>query len=78
MSEIKVSHRLDTKGLYCPEPVMMLHTQIDDLAAGDILEVLATDPSTKRDIPKFCAFLGHELLEQGEKESIYYYLIQKG
>lgn len=78
MSEIKASHTLDTKGLYCPEPVMMLHTQIDELATGDILEVIATDPSTKRDIPKFCRFLGHALLEQGEKESIFYYLIQKG
>lgn len=78
MSEIKVSHRLDTKGLYCPEPVMMLHSKIDELAKGDVLEVIASDPSTKRDIPKFCVFLGHELIEQSEKASNYYYLIQKG
>lgn len=78
MSEINVSHRLDTKGLYCPEPVMMLHAKIDELAAGEVLEVVASDPSTKRDIPKFCAFLGHELIEQSEKESNYYYLIKKG
>lgn len=73
-----MSHRLDTTGLYCPEPVMMLHTKIDELVAGDILEVLATDPSTKRDIPKFCGFLGHQLLQQGERGSDLYYLIKKG
>ena len=78
MTNIKASHWLDTKGLYCPEPVMMLHTKIDELATGDVLEVVATDPSTKRDIPKFCGFLGHELIEQSERESNYYYLIKKG
>lgn len=78
MSSIKASHQLDTKGLYCPEPVMMLHTKIDELAVGDVLEVIATDPSTKRDIPKFCGFLGHELIEQSESDLNYHYWIKKG
>ncbi|MFD2230491.1 sulfurtransferase TusA [Alkalimarinus sediminis] len=78
MSKPEVSHKLDTKGLYCPEPVMMLHTKIDELSAGELLEVVATDPSTKRDIPKFCGFLGHELVEQCEKDANFYYLIKKG
>ena len=53
---------LDTQGLMCPEPVMMLHNAVRDMAAGELLQVLATDPSTQRDIPRFCQFLGHELL----------------
>ena len=57
---------LDASGLNCPEPVMMLHNKVRDLQAGGLLKVIATDPSTKRDIPKFCMFLGHELVEQGE------------
>jgi len=40
--------------------------------------VLATDPSTSRDIPKFCSFLGHELLEQEELDGNYRYLLRKG
>ena len=48
-----VQHELDTCGLFCPEPVMMLHNIIRDMAPGDVVRVLATDPSTKRDIPKF-------------------------
>ena len=39
--------------------------------------MLATDPSTQRDIPKFCAFLGHELLQQEEFEGEYRYLMRK-
>jgi tRNA 2-thiouridine synthesizing protein A len=43
-----------------------------------VLEVVATDPSTQRDIPKFCAFLGHELLSEREETDCFYYLIRKG
>lgn len=69
---------LDTKGLLCPEPVMMLHNAIRDCAVGDIIEVIATDPSTERDIPKFCGFLGHELLKSTKTDKEYCYWIQKG
>ena len=54
-------HILDAPGLFCPEPVMLLHNQIRDMNEGETVRVLATDPSTQRDIPKFCTFLGHEL-----------------
>jgi tRNA 2-thiouridine synthesizing protein A len=70
-------HQLDTRGLFCPEPVMLLHNKIRDAAAGELLEVLATDPSTTRDIPRFCTFLGHELLQQEQNNKEYRYLIRK-
>ena len=72
------NHVLDTSGLFCPEPVMMLHNIIRDMASGETVEVIATDPSTKRDIPKFCNFLSHPLLSQREEEGKFVYLVQKG
>ena len=59
---------------------MMLHNKVRDMQVGDVLEVLATDPSTTRDIPKFCRFLGHELVLQEvlEDASEYRYRIRKG
>ena len=68
---------LDTCGLLCPEPVMMLHGKVREMASGDVVEVVATDPSTTRDIPKFCQFLGHELVSQQERDGQYIYLIRK-
>lgn len=68
---------LEASGLYCPEPVMMLHNKIRDIAAGSLLKVIATDPSTRRDIPKFCNFLGHELVAQTEQDNTYCYWIRK-
>ncbi|GAA6130390.1 sulfurtransferase TusA [Halopseudomonas sabulinigri] len=77
MSEPTSPSTLDTQGLMCPEPVMLLHNAVRDMAVGDLLQVLATDPSTQRDIPKFCAFLGHELVEQQERDGVFRYLIRK-
>ncbi len=56
---------------------MMLHRAIKQLSASEILKVIATDPSTTRDIPKFCLFLGYELMEQIEVENHYVYYIKK-
>lgn len=74
---LEPSQTLDARGLLCPEPVMMLHNRVRDLAPGELLEVLATDPSTERDIPRFCQFLGHSLLESEATAGLYRYLIRK-
>ena len=70
-------HILDASGLFCPEPVMLLHNRMRDIPVGETLQIQATDPSTSRDIPRFCLFLGHELLEQTEINEDYFYLIRK-
>lgn len=75
-----ITHHLDARGLYCPEPVMMLHNKVRDMQAGELLEVIATDPSTTRDIPKFCNFLGHALVAQEAltEAKAFRYVIRKG
>lgn len=73
----EITEVLDTQGLFCPEPIMMLHSKMDDLSTGEKVLVLASDPATKRDVPKFCQFLGHILLEEKEVEHVFQYLIEK-
>lgn len=53
---------VDARGLRCPEPLMVIRNRMMDMQSGEIVKVTATDPSTSWDIPKFCNFLGHELL----------------
>lgn len=71
-SATDIHHHLDTKGLICPEPVMMLHKVIRKAAGGEVIEIFATDPASTRDIPNFCRHLGHELLlsETVDKEAL--------
>jgi len=70
-------HTLDTIGLRCPEPVMMVRKSIRKITIGDTLLVQADDPSTTRDIPSFCRFMEHELLDQQVIHKPYLYLIRK-
>lgn len=77
MSE-KVDKELDARGLRCPEPVMLLHKAVAELAGGATLRVFATDPTTERDIPQFCRFLGHELIAQEHTDKEFIYVLRKG
>lgn len=82
MSDITPHYHLDTKGLRCPEPIMMLHRVMRKAQSGECIEVIATDPSTSWDIPRFCTHLNHQLVEQQQYDEdnamVYRYLIQKG
>ena len=69
---------LDTTGLRCPEPVMLLHNAIRKLAAGEVLKLIATDPTTQRDVRRFCTYLGHELVAETVGEGEFCYFIRRG
>jgi len=69
---------LDALGLRCPEPVMMIRKEIRGMKEGQTLLITADDPATVRDVPSFCRFMGHELVEQNIEQTPFYYLIKKG
>lgn len=77
MAPMKSDHILDARGLLCPEPVMMLHTAVRKVGPGEVLQMMATDPSTQRDVPKFCQFLGYELVQHAEENDEFIYWIKK-
>ena len=68
---------IDATGLKCPEPIMLLHKAIRESNDGDFIEMNATDPSTERDVDKFCEFLGHKLLEKKITNENLYFVVQK-
>lgn len=54
------AQRIDARGLKCPLPVLKLEKRLEALVSGDRLEVLATDPMARIDIPLYCRQKGHE------------------
>lgn len=68
---------LDALGLRCPEPVMMIRKSIRSMQVGETLLVIADDPATVRDIPSFCRFMGHELIEQQTSEMPFQFVVKK-
>lgn len=78
-SKLEPEHDLlvDARGLICPEPVMLLHNAVREASTGQVIKLIATDPSTLRDVPKFCQFLGHGLIHM-EATSHYLFFVQRG
>lgn len=69
---------LDTKGLNCPLPILRAKKALGNLAAGELLEVLATDPGSVKDFEAFSRQTGHELMESTEEEGgVFRFLLKK-
>ena len=58
---------LDARNLICPLPVIRTQEKVEQLATGDELEILCTDPGVLHDIPAWCRIHGHQVLETGEQ-----------
>ncbi len=56
-------HFLDCIGLYCPTPILNTRKEIDKLAIGEILEVLADDPAAEPDLKAWAKRAGQKMLE---------------
>jgi TusA-related sulfurtransferase len=59
---------VDARGLRCPLPVIRLAQAARGLPAGSVLELWATDPAARADVPAWCRMRGHELLATTEAE----------
>ena len=70
-------HTLDTLGLLCPEPVMMVRVQLRKMQVGETVEVIADDPATTRDIPSFCHYMQHTLVTKHDESLPYRYVVKK-
>jgi len=60
-------HLLDVRRMLCPIPVIRTQNRIKDMAAGDTLEVLCSDPGALHDIPAWCRVHGHRVLAVAEE-----------
>jgi tRNA 2-thiouridine synthesizing protein A len=56
-------YELDARGLLCPLPVIRTQQRVAELARGDVLTVLCTDPGAANDIPAWCRVNGHAVVE---------------
>ena len=78
VSNYQVDVELDAKGLRCPEPLMLVRNKMMDMTSGQVIRVLATDPSTSWDFENYCKFLNHEMLHHEKDDQEFRYWIRKG
>lgn len=67
---------LNAKRLLCPLPVIRTQDKIKTMQAGDVLEVICTDPGVMQDIPAWCRINGHKVVETSTDEMLYTIIIE--
>lgn len=71
-------HVLDCRRLLCPMPVIRVQDRVSELAPGDELEAVCTDPGALNDIPAWCRINGHLVLETREQDDEYVVVLRVG
>ncbi|HEY7476897.1 MAG TPA: sulfurtransferase TusA family protein [Actinomycetota bacterium] len=73
-----ITATVDARGQSCPGPLVSLARALQDAGPGDLLELLATDPGSRSDVPSWATISGNELLEAGELEDgTFRYVVRK-
>ena len=73
----KITKKLDVRGLHCPQPILRTRASLEDMKAGKVLQIIATDPGSLRDIRTFCEQTDNILLSSSQVAGEYIFLIQK-
>ena len=68
---------LDMTGHFCPEPVIRVNEEMRKIAVGEMLELLADDPSSESDIESWARRTGHELLAAEHEDDHFRFLIRR-
>jgi TusA-related sulfurtransferase len=68
---------LDTRGLNCPLPILKTKKALADMASGDLLRVVSTDPGSVRDFQAFARQTGNELVEQQTVGADFIHLLKR-
>ena len=73
----QISTMVDARGLSCPMPIVKTAQAIKPLGAGDLLEVLATDPGSVKDFAAWSRTTGNELVEQTTDGGVFRFVLRR-
>ena len=68
---------LDTRGLNCPLPILRTKKALTDMASGQVLKILATDPGAVKDFAAFSKQTGNALLSSEAVEKEFTFFMKK-
>ncbi len=71
------SKEIDTRGLNCPLPILKPKKALADMASGEVLKVVSTDPGSVRDFQAFARQTGNELVGQETGGADFIHLLRR-
>ncbi len=77
MTTPEFAAQVDAKGLSCPMPIVKTAQAMKGLASGQLLEVLATDPGSTKDLEAWSKSTGNPLVESSVEGAVFRFVLQK-
>ncbi|MGH8800391.1 MAG: sulfurtransferase TusA family protein [Casimicrobiaceae bacterium] len=74
---MQFEREVDARGLNCPLPILRTKKALNDMASGQVLRILATDPASVRDFEAFARQTGNQLLQHGEQDGAFVFLLRR-
>jgi tRNA 2-thiouridine synthesizing protein A len=74
---VNFDKELDARGLSCPLPILKTKKTLNELASGQVLKVVATDPGSVKDMQAFANQTGNPLLESAEENKTFVFYLKK-
>jgi TusA-related sulfurtransferase len=68
---------VDTRGMHCPLPILKAKKALSQMASGELLQVVSTDPNSVRDFQAFAKQTGNELVEQIAWQDEYVHVLRR-
>jgi tRNA 2-thiouridine synthesizing protein A len=72
-----VTKELDTRGLLCPLPILKAKKALAEMASGEVLKVVSTDPGSAREFQAFARQTGNELVSQDTANGEFIHLLRR-
>lgn len=76
-SSVTIDRTLDVVEALCPLPLLKLKLCLKEMQVGQVVELLASDITSVTDIPAYCRIAGHHLIDSGQRQSVYFFIVQK-
>ena len=77
MPLLEISQQVDARGLSCPMPIVKTAQAVKAIPSGAVVELLATDAGSIKDVAAWCRATGNELIEQTSEGAVYHFVIRR-
>ena len=74
---LTADREVDARGLNCPLPILRTKKALNDMRSGQTLRITATDPASVRDFQAFAKQTGNELVEHGEENGAFWFVLKR-
>lgn len=77
MATLQISQTVDARGLSCPMPIVKTAQAVKPLPSGALIELLATDVGSVKDVAAWCRSTGNAIVEQSSDAGVFRFVIRR-